>query len=86
MKDDVAKELVEVCKGDMRKVVNLLQSMKLSLMQEKDISIDKEKFFEIVGSLPQEVVKQIFDVLCTKDYTASREGELNRSKRYIKEL
>lgn len=86
IKEDVARELIEVCKGDMRKVVNLLQSMKLSLGQEDNVTVNKDRFFEIVGSIPQDVIQKIFDILCSKDYTQAREGKLTRSEGHSEEL
>lgn len=81
IEENVVEEIVELCKGDMRKVVNMLQSLKLSSLQQGDKgSIDKGKFFEIVGTIPRDVVKEMYQLLKERNYTEGRTGRLKRDK------
>ena len=78
--DEVIEEVIILCKGDMRKIVNMLQSLKLSVNSgfKQQVEISRNRFFEIMGVMPLDVVKDIFGILCTKSYSAAREGKLTR--------
>lgn len=78
--DSVIEEIIKMCKGDMRKIVNMLQSLKLSTSSgfNGDVALDKRRFFEIMGVMPMDVVEQILTITTTKKYTVARQGEFIR--------
>ena len=83
--EGVIEEVIILCRGDMRKIVNMLQSLKLSVssgIKDNEL-LDRNRFFEIMGIVPLETVKEIFNILISDNYTQARESNVKRMQRSI---
>lgn len=80
IEENVVEEIIILCKGDMRKIVNMLQSLKLSVSSglKEEIVLNKDRFFEIMGVMPFDTVRKVFGILLNSTYTIARERELIR--------
>lgn len=77
------KELIAVSKGDMRKCINLLQSVYLSVNWGQidgaarqtfrgGSGISVKDFYKMIGSISPEDISRIFQVLTTEGFVAAR--------------
>lgn len=88
IEEGVIEEVIHLCKGDMRKIVNMLQSLKLSVSSgfRKDSIMNRGRFFEIMGVMPLDVVRELFNVLISEKYSVARESKLTRMPICVQKL
>lgn len=86
--ENVIEEAIIICRGDMRKIVNMLQSLKLSVSSgiKRDSIMDKDRFFEIMSVIPLDTVNSIFNILSSNSYSNAREGKFIRMQKNIQAL
>lgn len=63
--DSVLMEILQVCEGDLRRAVNLLQCV--STVLAKDSTVQEGEIKEMFGHLPQDLISQLLEAIQTHD-------------------
>eukprot|EP01016_Furgasonia_blochmanni_P043330 TRINITY_DN5865_c0_g1_i9.p2 TRINITY_DN5865_c0_g1~~TRINITY_DN5865_c0_g1_i9.p2 ORF type:complete len:253 (-),score=48.68 TRINITY_DN5865_c0_g1_i9:60-818(-) len=70
--DGAIDAVLKLCEGDMRRVVNMLQSISISLynyqmLDNVDTTVTEEFIYQMTGNPPPSVLKEIMEILLNED-------------------
>ncbi|KAG0671373.1 hypothetical protein C6P40_003779 [Pichia californica] len=67
IKDNVILEILQICEGDLRRAVNLLQCVSTVLSDNETGSVSDIKIKEVFGHLPDNLIEETISVLKSKN-------------------
>lgn len=62
---EILREIISINDGDMRKIINFLQRLKL---EKRDRIADVDSLYQIVGLISPIMIKEVLHILLNDDY------------------
>lgn len=91
----IIQEIIRVSKGDMRKCINILQSVFLALSWNLDQGVQSDtfgnasqnltvdKFYQIIGSISPSDIERIYQILLRDSFSTARSGCFSRNQNLV---